>query len=115
MGLKLEFWACHECAASGLTRMICSQGSICSKCSKKCHLGLHCKAQWRPTNRRLEASLGNGAMNPKNDGASTSKSSQSKERVDPLPSSALDASPSPLRTDLNLAPPIAQAPSPERP
>jgi hypothetical protein len=107
--------SCHECAASGMTRTICSQGSICWKCSKKGHLGLHCKAQWRPTNTRLEATLGNGVVDLKNAGASTSKNFQSKERVDPLPSSAPDALPSPLRTDLNLAPLTAQASSPQRP
>jgi hypothetical protein len=114
MSPELEFWACHECAASRLTRTICSQHSICSKCNKKSHLGLHCKAQWCPTNRRLEATLGNRAVNSKNAGASTRQNPQSKECFDPLPSPAPDASPSPLRMDLNLAPPAAQSSLPER-
>jgi hypothetical protein len=114
MGPEPEFWAYEECAASGLPRIVCSQGSVCSRCNKKYHTSLHCIAQWHPTNRRLDASLGNRAANAKNMGASTSKNLQSNQRVDPLPSSSRDALPSPLGTDLNLAPPPEQSPSPER-
>jgi hypothetical protein len=72
MGPELEFWACKQCASSGLIRTICSQSSICSICNKKGHLGLHCKAKWRPLHKRKEATLGNKAFNPKFIGAPTS-------------------------------------------
>jgi hypothetical protein len=112
MGPEIEFRTCQDCAASDLSRTVCSQESFCSKCKKKGHLGLHCKAQQRPIKRKLEVTLGNMAVNSKSAEASTSKNPQSKEHVDPLPSSSPDTSPSPLRTDLNLAPPPAHSSSP---
>jgi hypothetical protein len=59
MGQELEFWACQQCAASGLQKMVCSQRSICSRCQKMGHSSPHCKAQWHPTSRKLDLSSRN--------------------------------------------------------
>jgi hypothetical protein len=104
MGPEIEFWACKQCAASGLPRTICSQKSICSKCHIMGHSGPHCKAQWHATCRKLDPHSSNRAVE-----ASTSKNPQSKASENPIPSLAPDASPSPLATDLNLV----QVPSTE--
>jgi hypothetical protein len=42
----LEFWPCHECAASRLKFTVCKHWSLCSTCHKKGHSYRQCKARW---------------------------------------------------------------------
>jgi hypothetical protein len=98
------FWACFQCASSGLANTLCKQWSSCVKCQRKGHTTHHCKAQWRKTGKIsvLEPNNLPGASFAGNI-ASSSKNINRATEGNLSPHFALNSSHSSPRSSKNLA------------